>query len=46
MKFGKVMPLKVTLKPYFLTQQLQPFQNINIQTSEVEARLEAVHVGP
>jgi hypothetical protein len=47
MKFSReVMPLKVTSTPYFLIPYLQPFQNGGLQTSEVDAKLAPVNMGP
>jgi hypothetical protein len=47
MKYSReVMPLKVTPMPYFLIPYLQPFQNGRRQTSEVDAKLAPVNVGP
>jgi hypothetical protein len=47
MKFStEVMPLKMTSTPYFLIQYLQPFYNGGLQTSEVDAKLAPVNVGP
>jgi hypothetical protein len=47
MKFSReVMPLKMTSTPYFLNPYLQPFQKGGLQTSEVDAKLVPVNVGP
>jgi hypothetical protein len=47
MKFSReVMALKVTSTSYFLIPYLQLFQNGGLQTSEVDAKLAPVNVGP
>jgi hypothetical protein len=46
MKFSReVMPLKVTSKPYFLIPYLHSKME-DVQTSEVDAKLAQVNVGP
>jgi hypothetical protein len=46
MKFGReVMPLKMTSTPYLPIPYLQAFQNGDVQTSEVDAKLAPVNVG-
>jgi hypothetical protein len=48
MKFtvGKVMPLKVTSTPYFLSRTFNHYKMAGVQTSEVDAKLAPVNVGP
>jgi hypothetical protein len=47
MNFGReIMPLKVTSIPYLLILYLQAFQNGDVQTSEMDAKLAPVNVGP
>jgi hypothetical protein len=47
MKFSReVMPLRMTSTPYFLIPYLQPFQMADVQTSEMDAKLAPVNVGP
>jgi hypothetical protein len=40
------MPLKVTLIQYIFVPKLQPFQNGGVQTSEVDAKLAPLNMGP
>jgi hypothetical protein len=47
MKFSEeVMPLKVTSTSYLLIPYLQAFKMADVQTSEVDAKLAPVNVGP
>jgi hypothetical protein len=47
MKLGsKVMPLKVTLTPYFQSHSFNHSKIKDVQTSDVDAKLAPVNVGP
>jgi hypothetical protein len=47
MKFNReVMPLKVISTPYFLIPYLNHSKMADVQTSEVDAKLAPVNVGP
>jgi hypothetical protein len=47
MEFGReVVPLKITYIPLFLIPHFQPFKMTNVKTSEVDANLALLIVGP
>jgi hypothetical protein len=47
MKFStKVLPLKMTSKPYFLIRIFNHYKMADVQTAEVDAKLAPVNVGP